>query len=131
MKEPIADASPANQVVLNGHGMRRSVVFVRNRVKEVDLEECKFDGVQGPPPRNNGVFYTDPYFEQLIDNADDTSVTGLEPLPQFIEEGFVKIAIGGHRAITNEDPWVGLNSYDVDMKRGFSNMEFAIKVMEN
>ena len=112
--------------------MRRSVVFVAHRVKEVSLEHCEFGGEDGPPsPQTNGIFYTDPYFTTIAASGTDTSLSGLEPIRQFIAENFAPLDVGGHRAITNEDPWAGISSYDGNMIRGFHNMEFAIKVLEN
>eukprot|EP00542_Grammatophora_oceanica_P020959 CAMPEP_0194026436 /NCGR_PEP_ID=MMETSP0009_2-20130614/732_1 /TAXON_ID=210454 /ORGANISM="Grammatophora oceanica, Strain CCMP 410" /LENGTH=630 /DNA_ID=CAMNT_0038665117 /DNA_START=83 /DNA_END=1978 /DNA_ORIENTATION=- len=116
---------------LNGDGMRRSVVFVASdgghQETHVNAENCVFLNGTVDDRDNRGRFYTDAYFKYIVDPA----TYGDFAMKQYIKKPFETIVVGGHRAITNSDPWVGINKYSENMVPFFSNMEFAIKIMEN
>lgn len=85
-------------------------------------ELCQFDESQAPFTPMSGVFYTDPYFKEMLPGPASFAVR------QFMDKGFANLVIPEGK-ITATDEWSGHMSYskgDAERRMRFENVEGAV-----
>lgn len=109
---------------LNGNSMKRVLTIV-NGGFTFSKELCMFQG--HALSSENGLFYTNPYFTNVVDKTDSG---GRHSVMQFISDGFEPIRIPSGQ-IRLKDFWSGPHTYEASHFVNPTNIDGAINKKEN
>ena len=125
------------QYLSGDSGDRMIVIPETNHNIEIGIEHCEFNSrsmsrsmgrsdVHGMIRERDGVFYTDPYMKEVVDEGSDFSVR------QYISPSFETMRLGKGKILT-VDSWASRMEYggEGDGNRHFMNSERAVKAEQN